>query len=87
MSLTLVALGRTVPSSLPAWLVVLDCTLGCKQGTLFKAPRNAERPLADVNAFSKCDFWNFLSCKPTVPMPVSHSFTQALMKRCIEVSM
>lgn len=62
---------RLFPSMLPAWMVVLGSTLGCRQGTLFKAPRNADMKLADSNVFCKNDFWNLNCCKPTVPLPVS----------------
>lgn len=62
---------RVFPSMLPAWMVVLASTLGSRQGTLFKAPRNADVKLADSNVFARNDFWVLNCCKPTVPLPVS----------------
>lgn len=50
-------------------MIVLESTLGCKQGTLWKAPRNAERDVKDSNAFCKNDFWQLVACKPSVPLP------------------
>ncbi|CAJ1408389.1 unnamed protein product [Effrenium voratum] len=52
--------NRTFPRTLPAWLVMLDHTLGARMGTLFKVPRNAERDASDANVFAKCDLWNSL---------------------------
>ena len=65
--------GRTFPCNLPAWMVVLETTLGCKQGTLWKAPRNAEREVKDTNTFCRNDFWNFVACKASKPLPPSTS--------------
>lgn len=64
--------NRTFPRVLPAWLITLDSTLGCRQGTLYKAPRNADRPLADDNVWTRCEYWNALVCGMSVPLPVSH---------------
>lgn len=63
--------SRTFPKLLPAWLVVLDTTLGSRQDTLYKAPRNAERKLPDDNVWAKSDYWNLLANTPSVPLPVS----------------
>ena len=63
--------NRTFPSMLPAWMVVLDTTLGARQA-FYKAPRNSDRALADENTFTKNDFWNLLSCKPSQPLAVSN---------------
>ena len=63
--------NRTFPSMLPAWMVVLDTTLGARQA-FYKAPRNSDRPLSDENTFTKNDFWNLLSCKPSQPLAVSN---------------
>ena len=60
---------RTLPSNLPAWMVVMEHTLGCKQGTLWKAPRNAERDVKDSNAFCRNDFWSYASSKTSKPQP------------------
>ena len=62
-------LVRSLPCSLPAWMVVLDTTL-CKQGALSKAPRDAERDAKDTNVFCRNDFWTMVVCKPTTPLPV-----------------
>lgn len=62
---------RVFPSMLPAWMVVLSSTLGCRQGTLFKAPRNADIQLADSNVFCRNDWWMLNCCKSTVPLPTS----------------
>ena len=62
---------RVFPSMLPAWMVVLASTLGCRQGTLFKAPRNAEVQLADSNVFCRNDWWLLNCCKSTVPLNTS----------------
>lgn len=64
---------RTFPRTLPAWLVMLDHTLGARMGTLFKVPRNAERDASDANVFAKCDLWNSLMTANTEPMPISQS--------------
>lgn len=63
--------NRTFPSTLTAWMVVLDTTLGARQ-TFYKAPRNSDRPLADDNVFTKNDFWNLISCKPSQPLALSN---------------
>lgn len=63
--------GRTFPCNLPAWMVVLETTLGCKQGTLWKAPRNADREVKDTNSFCRNDFWNFVACKASKPLSPS----------------
>lgn len=62
---------RTFPRVLPGWMVALDTTLGAKQGTLYRAPRNAERKQTDDNVWAKCDFWNNLVCAPSVPLCTS----------------
>ena len=61
-------LHRTMPQSLSAWMVVLDKTLGSRQGTLFKAPRGSERELKDANTFCRNDFWALVACKPSQPL-------------------
>ena len=60
--------GRTFPQSIPAYMVCLENTLGAKQGTLFRAPRGAEKPVADDNVFTRSDYWNLLACKPEAPL-------------------
>ena len=62
---------RTFPRVLPAWLITLDSTLGCRQGTLYKAPRSSERKLQDDNVWTKSDYWNLLVCPPSVPLATS----------------
>jgi hypothetical protein len=57
-----------MPQSLSAWMVVLDKTLGSRQGTLFKAPRGSERDLKDSNTFCRNDFWALVACKPSQPL-------------------
>lgn len=57
---------------MPAWQIVLGNTLGSRQGTLYKAPRNAEVKLQDDNVFCKSDYWNLNACKASAPMPLSH---------------
>ena len=74
--------SRTFPKVLPAWLVVLDTTLGCRQGTLYKAPRNAERKLADDNFWAKSDYWNFLVNSPSAPLPVSYLLHKLIVIFC-----
>lgn len=64
-------LGRCFPCVLPGWIVALETTLGSKQGTLFKAPRNADKPKDDSNVWTKSDYWNLLANKPTVPLQTS----------------
>ena len=49
-------------------MVVLDKTLGSRQGTLYKAPRGSERDLKDTNAFCRNDFWALVACKPSQPL-------------------
>lgn len=66
---------RTFPPSLPAWMVVLDSTLGSRLGTLYKAPRNSERPTQDSNVFTKNDFWKLHACKPSTPLPLNEYVT------------
>lgn len=56
-------------------MVVLESTLGAKLGTLFRAPRNSERPLQDENTFTRCDYWNLLACKPAPPLNMSEYVT------------
>lgn len=63
---------RTFPRALPGWLVTLGSTLGCRQGTLYKAPRNAERKLQDDNVWTKSDYWNLLVCQQSTPLHVGH---------------
>ena len=63
---------RTFPAILPGWMVVLSSTLGCRQGTLYRAPRGAEAKLADDNVFCKNRFWTELTCQATVPLALSH---------------
>ena len=63
---------RTMPQTMPAWLIVLANTLGARQGTLYKAPRNAEVKLQDDNVFCKNDYWNLNACKASTPLPLSH---------------
>ncbi|CAK9072441.1 Uncharacterized protein SCF082_LOCUS35627 [Durusdinium trenchii] len=46
-------------------MVVLSSTLGCRQGTLYRAPRGAEAKLADDNVFCKNRFWTELTCQAT----------------------
>lgn len=62
---------RTFPQSLPAWMIVLDSALGCRQGTLWKAPRGSDRPLQDPNNFCRNDFWTYGGCKATMPLQPS----------------
>ncbi len=62
---------RTLPASLPGWMVVCESTLGSKQGTLWKAPRNAERETKDSNVWTKNDFWTIIACKPSAPLAIS----------------
>ena len=64
---------RLFPQGLPAWMAVLDKTLGSRQ-TLFKAPRGSERELKDTNAFCKNDFWTLTACAPSPPLPPGHVF-------------
>ncbi len=64
--------ARTFPMLLPAWLIMLESALGCKQGTLFKAPRGSDLPTADRNVFAKSDYWNLLATRPTSPLQVSN---------------
>lgn len=51
-------------------MVVLEGTLGSKQGTLWKAPRNAEKDSKDTNCFTRNDFWQLVACKASIPLPV-----------------
>ena len=53
-------------------MIALDSTLGCRQGTLYKAPRGAERKFADDNVFAKSDYWCNLVNVATSPLPVSY---------------
>lgn len=63
---------RTMPQTMPAWHIVLANTLGSRQGTLYKAPRNAEVKLQDDNVFCKSDYWNLNACRASAPLPLSH---------------
>lgn len=47
---------------------MLRNTLGCRQGTLYKAPRNSDVKLQDDNVFCKSDFWNLNASKPSRPL-------------------
>ena len=71
--------GRTFPQSIPAYMVCLESTLGAKLGTLFRAPRNSDRPAQDENAFTRSDYWNLLACKPQPPLNVSNSPGSSLL--------
>lgn len=62
---------RSMPQLLPAWMVVLETTLGCRQGTLYKAPRNADKELKDSNTFVRNMFWTTGVNKPSVPLAPS----------------
>lgn len=62
--------NRSFPATLPAWMIVLDTTLGARH-TFFKAPRNSERQPQDDNTFTRNDLWNLMSTKPTKPLAVS----------------
>ena len=64
---------RTFPQSIPAFMVCMDSTLGAKQGTLFRAPRNSDRPAAHDNVWTRSDYWNLLANKPSTPMNISYS--------------
>ncbi|CAK9025766.1 unnamed protein product, partial [Durusdinium trenchii] len=59
------------PCALPGWMVVKDSTLGARQGTLYKVPRNSDRDVKDQNLFAKSDYWNLLACRATAPLPIS----------------
>lgn len=65
---------RQFPCALPGWMVVKDSTLGARQGTLYKVPRNSDRDVKDQNLFAKSDYWNLLACRATAPLPISHWF-------------
>ena len=71
---------RTFPQILPAYLVVLDSTLGARQGTLYLAPRDSERLTKDANVWTKGDLWNDLACKATAPLPTSFLLKQFQQK-------
>ncbi|CAK8995952.1 unnamed protein product [Durusdinium trenchii] len=60
--------NRSLPASLPGWMIVLDTTLGAKQGTLYKVPRSSDRPAADTNTFAKNDWWSLHRCGATLPV-------------------
>lgn len=60
--------SRSLPASLPGWMIVLDTTLGAKQGTLYKVPRSSDRPAADTNTFAKNDWWSLHRCGATLPV-------------------
>lgn len=51
--------------------MVCESTLGSKQGTLWKTPRNAERETKDSNTWTKNDFWTVVACKPSTPLATS----------------
>lgn len=70
---------RSMPSLLPAWVAMLENTLGCRQGTLYKAPRNSDKDLRDDNVFVKNEFWQSGTCRPTVPLSTSFSFGEYVL--------
>ncbi|CAE7889335.1 unnamed protein product [Symbiodinium microadriaticum] len=59
---------RTYPKLMPAWLAVHDTSLGSRQGTLYKAPRSAEKLPDDLNVFAKSALWQDAVTQPGEPL-------------------